>query len=122
MPKLTQRFIDSIQPTEVRQTFWDDTLRGFGLRVGPPSRTNPRGSQTYLVKYRLRGCRRSHWLTLGPTVTLPPSQARRLSGWALAEAASGRNPKLGSEPDMEPEPSLPLVPPGSPSPCRRPGR
>ncbi len=45
MPKLTQRFIDSIQVTGVRRTYWDDTLRGFGLRVGPPSKTNPSGSK-----------------------------------------------------------------------------
>ncbi len=109
MPKLTQRFIDSIRATEVRQTFWDDTLRGFGLRVSPPSNTNPSGSRSYVVKYRLRGSRKSHWIRLGPAAALSAAEARRLAGWALAEVASGRNPKLGSEPDSEPEPSLPLV-------------
>ena len=54
MPKLTQRFIDSIQATEVRQTFWDDTLRGFGVRVSPPSQANPRGNRSYVVKHRIR--------------------------------------------------------------------
>ena len=45
MPKLTQRLIDSIQATEVRQTFWDDALRGFGVRVSPPSQMNPRNQK-----------------------------------------------------------------------------
>ncbi len=63
MPKLTQRFIDSIRVTGVRRTFWDATLRGFGLRVSAPSKTHPSGSQSYVVKYRLRGSRKAQWLT-----------------------------------------------------------
>ena len=108
MPKLTQRFIDSIQVAGVRRNFWDDTLRGFGLRVGPPSKINPSGSRSYVVKYRLRGSRRAQWLTLGPQAALSPAEARRLAGWALAEVASGRNPRLGSEPDSDAEPDLML--------------
>ena len=79
MPKLTQRFIDSIPATEVRQTFWDDSLRGFGVRVSPPSDTSPGGSRSYVVKYRLRGSRKSRWLTLGPTAApmLPGAELQR---------------------------------------------
>ena len=103
MPKLTQRFVDSIGVVEARKTCWDDTLRGFGVRVTPPSRTSPAGTTSYVVKYRLRGSRRAHWLRLGPTAVLSPAQARRLAGRALAEVAAGRHPKLGC--DAEPDES-----------------
>ena len=53
VPKPTQRLVDSIRAGEARQTFWDDTLRGFGVRVTPPSLTNPKGTKSYVVKYRL---------------------------------------------------------------------
>ncbi len=53
MPKLTQRFIDASQVTKVRRTCWDDTLRGVGVRVTPPSLTNPTGTKSYVIKYKL---------------------------------------------------------------------
>ncbi len=97
MPRLTQRFVDSIGTVEARKAFWDDGLRGFGVRVTPPSRTNPVGTKSYVVKYRLRGARRAYWMRLGATSALSPKHARRLAGWALAEVAAGRNPRLACE-------------------------
>lgn len=33
MPKLTMRFVESLEPTSADQLIWDTDLPGFGLRL-----------------------------------------------------------------------------------------
>ena len=46
MPKLTKRFIDSIEANGSDQVFWDSEVKRFGVRVMPS------GIRTYVLQYR----------------------------------------------------------------------
>ena len=47
MAKLTTKFVNNIKPTNQINTYWDATLKGFGLVV------RPSGKKTFLLKYRI---------------------------------------------------------------------
>ena len=47
--KMTKRTIDAMAPSGADQLFWDQSLKGFGLKV------TGRGAKTYLVQYRIGG-------------------------------------------------------------------
>ncbi len=86
MPRLTKRFVDSVQPipTGKEVTVWDESLKGFGLRVQG-------GSRTFVVMYRNREGRLRK-LTIGKVGTLTPDEARELARAKLADAAKGADP------------------------------
>lgn len=52
--RISKRSVDAASPG---QTVWDGDLPGFGLRV------SPKGTRTYVLKYRAHG--RQRWLTIG---------------------------------------------------------
>lgn len=47
--KIVKRTVDAQHPGAKDQFFWDDELKGFGLKV------TPAGSKVYLIQYRLGG-------------------------------------------------------------------
>jgi integrase len=100
MAKLTDRFIISILPPQSgSRIHWDDTLKGFGVRVSAS------GAKTFIVSYRtLSGRRRS--MSLGSCSVLTAARARRRAREILAEAALGGDPaaereRLKQEPTFE---------------------
>jgi integrase len=91
MPKLTKRFIDSVQPDPKRDLFfWDDDLKCFGLRV------KPSGHRSYIVQYRnAHGTSRRQ--TVGQHGRLTPDEARKEARRILADVDRGLDPVAQKE-------------------------
>jgi integrase len=85
---LTKGQIDEARPKPSSFIIWDDSLRGFGVKV------HPNGRKTFLIQYRLPGSRRTYQPILGiygRPLTL--KMARREAERMLSEARLGRDPK-----------------------------
>ena len=87
MPKLTKRFIDSMVPNPAQndQTLWDDTLKGFGLRV------RRSGAMSWIIMYRNRDNRLRKY-TIGQVGALTPDEARNEARQKLADVHRGIDP------------------------------
>jgi integrase len=83
--KLTKRLVDSAKANNVRITWWDTEISGFGLRV------TPAGVRTYVLKYRAAG--RQGWITIGKHGSpWTPDMARNEAKRLLGDLARGLNP------------------------------
>ncbi len=67
--KLTKRAVESLGIGQADILVWDDTLRGFGVKV------TPKGARVYLLQYSFGG--RSRRVTIGRHGDLTVEQARR---------------------------------------------
>src|SRR5215213_1988111 len=87
--KLTKRVIDALpSPSGVDQIWWDEDLKGFGLKL------TPAGRKVFLVQYRPAGDRRNpRKYTIGEYGSVTPHQARVEAQRVLAERAAGRDPQ-----------------------------
>jgi integrase len=83
--KLTKRAIDTIKAGSTDRFFWDDELRGFGLRV------KPGGLKSFLIQFRNRQGR-SRRLTVGQYGRLTPDEARREARRLLSDVERGLDP------------------------------
>lgn len=82
--KLTKSRVDALRPTGAERLYWDDELKGFGLRV------SPRGRKTFFVQYRSGGrTRRAKIGAMGPVT---PDQARLKARALLGDVATGEDP------------------------------
>jgi integrase len=85
--KLTKSGIDAAAPApgKAQTLFFDDGLKGFGLRV------TRAGVKSFIVEYRTKeGAKHRH--TIGRYGVLTPDQARKEAKRLLAEVAQGKNP------------------------------
>ncbi len=86
MPKLTQKFVNEVEPPERGQKIYRDTvLVGLALRVTP-------GSKTYVVEARVNGVARR--ITLGKNGPLTPATARKKARKIQAMMAAGKDPMV----------------------------
>lgn len=87
--KLTQRFVDSVEPKDKRFLIWDSELASFGLRVMPS------GVKSYIVRYRIGQGRlaRERTITLGKTSELRCEAARAKAKDFKSEARIGLDPE-----------------------------
>jgi integrase len=87
--KLSKRTIDALPcPAERDTIWWDEDLKGLGLKI------TPAGRRTFLVQYRPAGDRRNpRKYTIGEYGPVTPFQARVEAQRVLAERASGRDPQ-----------------------------
>ncbi len=83
--KLTKQEIDDAKADETQVFLWDDSLRGFGLRVAPG------GSKSFVIQYR-NGRGQSRRLTLGRYGVLTLDEARKLARLKLADVVHGIDP------------------------------
>lgn len=82
--KLTKSRVDALRPTGAERLYWDDELKGFGLRV------SPKGRKTFFVQYRSGGrTRRAKIGAMGPVT---PDQARLKARALLGDVATGDDP------------------------------
>jgi integrase len=70
------------------QVYWDDKLRGFGLRL---RRRGGRVHRTWISQYRVAG--RTGKTTHGDAVLAPESKARAAARQVLANVALGKSPQ-----------------------------
>ena len=84
MPKINKRFVDLISNTEKDQVYWDDELKGFGLRV------RVSGKKYYIVQTRYNGRQRKY--TIGPHGPITCDQARAKALEVLSLLKSGKDP------------------------------
>jgi integrase len=84
MPKLTKRFVETLQPTTGDLIVWDSDVHGFGVRVLPT------GQLTYLVQYRASG--RTRRVKIGRHGILTADEARNRAKELLGAVAKGDNP------------------------------
>src|ERR1019366_1653885 len=83
---LTQRQIDALRPRPGQQyVVWDRAIPGFGVRV------NPKGTKTFIFKYRLASGR-VRWKTLGRVGALALARAIRLAKVDVGVVADGGDP------------------------------
>lgn len=87
--KLTKRIIDTLPaPVGRDEIWWDEDLKGFGLKI------TPAGRKVFLVQYRPSGDRRNpRKYTIGEYGPTTPHQARVEAQRVLAERAAGRDPQ-----------------------------
>jgi integrase len=88
--KLTKRIIDALpSPAGADQIWWDEDLKGFGLKL------TPAGRRVFLVQYRPAGDRRNpRKYTIGEYGSVTPHQARVEAQRVLADRAAGRDPQV----------------------------
>jgi len=89
MPRLTKRFVETIEVTPAPVYAWDDQLAGFGVKVLPS------GRRKYVCKYRLGGGRagRDRWYLIGTHGQLTCDQAREMAMQILSAVARGQDPQ-----------------------------
>ena len=84
---LTDRTITALpipSETERQRDYWDDTLRGFGVRVSYG------GKRAFVVRYRVG--RRLRRLTIGPYPAKSLADARKEARSVIGQAADGGDP------------------------------
>jgi integrase len=86
VPKLTKNYIDKITAPADKEAFhWDDSLKGFGLRV------TPTGKITYIVQGRVNGS--SPRISIGPHGVFTVEQARDVAREHLRSMRMGIDPR-----------------------------
>jgi integrase len=84
MPKLTKRFVDTLDAKPSDYFAWDDELPGFGVRVWVS------GRKTYVAQYRKSG--RSRRVKIGAHGALTVEEARKEARGILGDVARGEDP------------------------------
>ena len=83
---LTQKFIESIGPSDRRVDHWDDVVRGLSLRI------TTSGAKSWTALYRNRDDRRVRRYTIGAFPRLSLKDARDEARRILRLAALGEDP------------------------------
>jgi integrase len=85
MPKLSKKFIDSLESKTKSYIVWDDNPRGLGLKV------TRAGSKSFILKYRnIEGRQRKLKIDVYGVITL--EEARKRAKTMLAEVSKGNDP------------------------------
>ena len=84
MPKINKRFVDLVSITDKDQVYWDDELKGFGIRI------RVSGKKYYIVQTRHNGRQRKY--TIGPHGPITCEQARAKALEVLSLLKSGKDP------------------------------
>ncbi len=86
MAKITKTFVDKVAaPAEGYAVHWDDSVKGYGLRV------SAQGKRVFIVMGRVAG--KSIQFTLGPYGTLTEAKARERAQKVLQDMREGIDPR-----------------------------
>ena len=94
MPRITKRAVGALVAREREYMFWDNDVKGFGVRV------HPSGRKVYVVKYRHHG--RIVKKTIGPHGAIPPAAARACAAEIITAARTGKDPAGKDSREKEP--------------------
>jgi integrase len=83
---LTDRTLRALETEKSQETFWDDSLHGFGVRVSGTS-----NRKSFILRYRGHNGRRPR-LTIGAYPAISLADARDTARELLVEAARGNDP------------------------------
>jgi integrase len=83
---LTHRTLRALETEKSQETFWDDSLHGFGVRVSGTS-----SRKSFILRYRGRNGKRPR-LTIGTYPAISLADARDTARELLVEAARGNDP------------------------------
>ncbi|MBW6523268.1 site-specific integrase [Sphingomonas sp. RHCKR47] len=93
--KLGRRLLATIGPVTKPCIIYDSDLKGFGIKLLPPSGKNPEGAKSWIVEYRPgaggRGVAKRR-VVLGAVGSLTPEQARDAAKTMLASVRLGADP------------------------------
>jgi integrase len=96
MPKLTKTFIDKVPPPiEGYKIHWDDSVKGYGLRVSPCSAQHPNGKRVFVAQGRVQG--KAVIITIGPFGLFTEDQARRKAQSILQDMREGIDPRAAKK-------------------------
>jgi integrase len=90
--RLSKRTVAALGQVDRPTLIYDEDLKGFGIRLTPPSTRHASGARSWIVEYRSgAGGRRAakRRVTLGSTETLTPEQARGMATELLAMVRLG---------------------------------
>jgi integrase len=93
--RITQKVVDNLKPVDRRKVFFDDEIKGFGLKAGPPSGKSPRGSRSYVFEYRPHGSGRStakRRYRIGSAEDMTAQEARDRATKIRADVRNGIDP------------------------------
>jgi len=99
MAKITKTFVDKVAaPAEGYEVHWDESVRGYGLRV------SLQGKKVFMVMGRVMG--KSIQFTLGPYGTLTEAKARERAQKVLQDMREGIDPRAVVKADAAAKVSL----------------
>lgn len=99
MAKITKTFVDKVAaPAEGYEMHWDDSVKGYGLRV------SSQGKKVFMVMGRVMG--KSIQFTLGPYGTLTEAKARERAQQVLQDMREGIDPRAVVKADAAAKVSL----------------
>ena len=99
MAKITKTFVDKVAaPAEGYEMHWDDSVKGYGLRV------SSQGKKVFMVMGRVLG--KSIQYTLGPYGTLTEAKARERAQKVLQDMREGIDPRAVAKADAAAKVSL----------------
>ena len=84
--KLTKPLIDDLKPQATDQVYWDQSLRGFGVKV------TPAGRKVFIVMYRTVDGQHLRKYTLGPYGVITLISARAAAQKILLARLDGQDP------------------------------
>lgn len=92
MAKITKGYVDKVQaPADGYKIHWDETCRGYGLRVMSS------GKRVFIAQGRVRG--KAVVITIGPYGVLTEDQARKKAQKALQDMREGIDPRESKKAD-----------------------
>lgn len=91
MPDLSVVDINAIPPPDaLYKIHWDDTLKGFGVRINPKSIKYPNGKRLFIAMGRIKS--KPTILTVGPCELMVEPEARKRAAISLKIMRDGRRP------------------------------
>ena len=93
---ISKRSVDALQPRAKEYFAWDNTIKGFGVRVEAPREKHPKGRRTYVFAYR-NAYRKTRKPKIGDVGSLTPTQARDIARDWAHKVSKGIDPQAERE-------------------------
>jgi integrase len=100
MAKITKTFVDrhAAPPEKGYKMYWDDTVKGYGLRVSAASDHYPEGKRVFVVMGRVN--KKAVQFTLGTYGVLTEDAARKKAQKVLQDMREGIDPSAARKADV----------------------